>query len=126
MSPLMDAKPLGENSFTFTYPVIFLLDPAPPVSFVSRPLAIGGHRIHVFTDEPAADDYLATNQQPSGVIKHFARNKATFAAKLEILAEQDEFTHLIIDDRGGPAGPKRFIAIKELIEHFKRNPPRRG
>jgi len=104
--------------------VFFLLDPTPPVSFVSRPLeGLSGYGIHVFTDEPAADDYLAANPQPPRVIKHSARNRATFAGKLAILAEQNKFTHLIVDDRGGGAGPKRCIAIKDLVEYFKADPP---
>ena len=119
----MDDVPLDWDSFIFTYPVFFLLDPTPPVSFVSRPLkGLSGYGIHVFTDEPAADDYLAANPQPSEVIKHPAQNEATFAGKLAILAEQNEFTHLIVDDRDGGAGPMRCIAIKDLVEHFKTNP----
>jgi hypothetical protein len=93
------------------------------VSFVTRPLkGISGYGIHVFTDEAAVDEYLAVNPQPPGVIKHPAKNRATFAGKLAILAEQNTFTHLILDDRGGGAGPKRCVAIKDLVEHFKANP----
>ena len=115
----MDDIPFDENTFVFTYPVFLLLDPKPPVSFVSRPLVgFGGYGIHVFTDEHSADDYLAANPQPQGVIKHPAQDRATFAAKLKILAEQDKFTHLIVDDRGGEVGPKRCNAIKDLVAHF--------
>jgi hypothetical protein len=117
----MDDLPFDENAFVFTYPVIFLLDPTPPVSFVSRPLVgVAGYGIHVFTDEHAVDDYLAINPQPPGVIKHPAPNRGTFAAKLRILAEQNRFTHLIVDDRGSAAGPKRCIAIKDLVAYFGR------
>ncbi len=115
----MDDLPLDGGSFIFTYPVFFLLDPTPPVSFVSRPLkGLSGYGIHVFTDEPAADDYLAANPQPLGVTKHPAQNRATFAGPIAILAEQNNVTHLIVDDRGGRAGPKRCIAIKDLVEYF--------
>jgi hypothetical protein len=116
----MEEFPVSEDTFVFSYPVFFLLDPKPPVSFVSSPL-IGepGIGIHVFTDEPAADEYLAANPQPPGVIKHEARNRATFAAKVEILAEQDKFTHLIIDARGPGARPRRCISIKDLLEYFQ-------
>ena len=118
----MDDFPTGENTFVFTYPVFFLVDPTPPVSWVSRPLeGLSGYGIHVFTDEPAADDYLAANPQPPGVVKHPAQNQATFAGKLAILAEQKKFTHLIVDDLGGGAGPKRCIAIKDLVQYFKAN-----
>jgi hypothetical protein len=103
--------------------VFFLLNPTPPVTFVSRPLiGLGGHGIHVFTDEPAADDFLAANPQPPGVVKHAAQNRATFAGKLAILAEQNKFTHLIVNDPGGGAGPKRCIAIKDLVECLKAKP----
>src|SRR5712691_3223833 len=85
-----------------------LLDPTPPVSFVSSPLeGLIGYGIHVFTDEAAADEYLVANPQPPSVTKHAAQNRATFAGKLGIFAEQNKFTHLIVDDRGGGAGPKR-------------------
>lgn len=33
-----------EDTFVFCYPVYFLLDPSPPVSFVSRPLLDGTGR----------------------------------------------------------------------------------
>jgi hypothetical protein len=109
------------QALVFTYPVYFLLDPSPPISFASRPLiGMSGYGIHIFTDEPAADDYLARNPQPPGVVKHAARNRATFVGKLAILAEQNTFTHLIVDDLGGEPGPKRCIAIKDLLEHFNR------
>jgi hypothetical protein len=118
----MGDLPLDEGSFIFTYPVFFLLEPTPPVFFVSRRLeGLGGYGIHVFTDEPAAADYLAANPQPPGVTKHAAQNRAAFAGKLAILAEQNKFTHLIVDDRGGGAGPRRCIAIKDLVEYFKAN-----
>jgi hypothetical protein len=118
----VDDSMIDPTAFVFTYPVFFLLDPKPPVSFVSRDL-IGhpGYGILVFTDEAAADEYLANNPQPPGVIKHPAQNEPTFAGKLAILAEQDKFTHLILDDRGGSGPtPKRCIAIKRLVEHFAR------
>ena len=118
----MNDSPIEPNAFVFTYPVFFLLDPKPPVAFVSRDL-IGhpGYGILVFTDEAAADEYLAKNPQPLGVIKHPAQNEATFAGKLAILAEQNKFTHLILDDRGGDGpAPKRCIAIKDLVEHFEK------
>src|SRR5947209_16258636 len=117
----MDEFPVDKDNFVFTYPVFFLLDPATPVSFVSSPF-IGepGIGIHVFTDEPAADEYLAANPQPPGVIKHPAQNRATFAGKVEILAEQDKFTHLIIDARGPGVRPRRCVAIKDLVEYFER------
>jgi hypothetical protein len=119
----MNDVPDDLDSFIFTYPVFFLLDPNPPISFVSRPLEnVSGYGIHVFTDEDAADDYLAKNPQPPNVTKHAAKNRATFAAKLAILAEQDKFTHLILDDRGVGTGPKRCVAIKDLVEHLKTNP----
>lgn len=113
---------MEDGGFVFTYPVFFLLNPAPPVAFVSSPLleGEGGIGIHVFTDEHAADEYLAANPHPPGVIKHPAQNRATFAGKLEILTEQDNFTHLIIDARGGGVRPRRCVAIKELVEYFKR------
>jgi hypothetical protein len=73
----MDELPVDKDTFVFTYPVFFLLNPAPPVSFVSSPLleGAGGIGIHVFTDEDAADEYLAANPQPPGVIKHPAQNR---------------------------------------------------
>ena len=118
----MDDFPIDPSAFVFTYPVFFLLNPSPPVAFVSRDLiGHGGYGILVFTDEAAADQYLAKNPQPPGVIKHPAQNEATFAGKLAILAEQNKFTHLILDDRGGEGpAPKRCIAIKALVEHFKK------
>jgi hypothetical protein len=118
----MRDAPIDPNAFVFTYPVFFLLDRKPPVAFVSRDL-IGhpGYGILVFTDEAAADEYLALNPQPPWVVKHSALNEPTFAGKLAVLAEQDKFTHLILDDGGGDgSAPKRCIAIKDLVEHFKR------
>jgi hypothetical protein len=110
-----------ENIFVFCYPVYFLLDPSPPVSFVSRPLLDGTERfgIHVFTDEAAADQYLMENDLPPKVIKHAAVNKPTFVGKLRILLEQQEFTHVIVDDRGGNrVKPMRCISIKDIVENL--------
>lgn len=104
--------------FVLTYPVFFLLNPTPPVSFVTSPLldGPGNHGIYVFTDEAAADEYLENNDVPVGVIKHAAENRQTFIGKLKILLEQDDMTHLIVDERGGEQ-PKymRCIPIKEIV-----------
>jgi hypothetical protein len=58
----MDDFPIDPSAFVFTCPVFFLLNPKPPVAFVSRDL-IGhpGYGILVFTDEAAADEYLASH-----------------------------------------------------------------
>ena len=110
-----------EEIFVFCYPVYFLLDPSPPVSFVSRPLLDGTERfgIHVFTDEAAADQYLNENNLPKNVIKHAAVNEPTFVGKLKILLEQSEFTHVIVDDRGGNrVKPMRCIPIRDIVENM--------
>ncbi|MBX3422784.1 MAG: hypothetical protein KF752_14620 [Pirellulaceae bacterium] len=111
-----------EDTFVFCYPVYFLLDPSPPVSFVSRPLLDGTGRfgIHVFTDEAAADQYLMEHALPPTVVKHAAANEPTFVGKLKILLEQKEFTHLIVDDRGGHrAKPMRCIPIKDIVKNLE-------
>jgi hypothetical protein len=119
----MDDFTVDPDQFVFTYPVFFLLDPKPPVSFVSRDLVgHSGYGIQLFTDEPAVDDYLARNPQPPGVIKHPAQNRRMLIGKLEILTEQNKFTHVIMDDLGNGPGPKRCFAIRDLVEYLKANP----
>lgn len=116
----MDDFLVEPDQFIFTYPVFFLVAPKPSLSFVSRDL-VGhfGYGIQMFTDEPAADDFLAKNPQPPGVIKHPAQNQNTLIGKLEILTSQDKFTHIIVDDFGDGPGLKRCFAIKELVEYLK-------
>ena len=111
-----------EDIFVFCYPVYFLLDPRPPVSFVSRPLLDGteGFGIYVFTDEAAADQYLMEHALPPTVVKHAALNEPTFVGKLKILLEQKEFTHLIVDDRGGNrVKPMRCIPINDIVKNLE-------
>lgn len=69
-----------EDFFLFCYPVYFLLDPSPPVTFVSRQLTDGTGKfgIHVFTDEAAADQYAEENNLPANIVKHAAINQPTF------------------------------------------------
>ena len=117
----MEDFPVQEGIFIFSYPIWVCVQPGPPVAFMTTQIEGAGEGFFVFTDKPAAEDYLVASGSGAQLKIAMVPNQAKFADMLEILASQG-ITHLVFDDRAAGTGYKRAIVLTEMLDEIRSNP----